>query len=140
MAMLVFVSSTGFSIDLHYCQGQVKSFSLIGEAESCHQQAESVCCKKKQKTCHAAQSNPDDLGKCEKNCCSNKTIKVESNDEAKKLQSTELSQKQVKLLTAFVHVFLLEKIDLSKIIVPHLNYIPPLLNKNIPILIQSFLL
>lgn len=140
MAMLVFVSSTGLSIDLHYCQGQIKSFSLIGEAESCHQQTKKVCCKKEHKICHAAQSNQDDLGKCEKNCCSNKTIKVESNDEAKKLQSTELSQKQVKFLTAFVQVFLLEKIDLSKIIVPHLNYIPPLLNKNIPILIQSFLL
>ena len=140
MAILVFVSSTGFSIDLHYCQGQIKSFSLIREAESCHQKAEKEHCKKQQKPCHAAQSNSDELGKCKKNCCSNKTIKVESNDDAKKLQTTELSQKQIKFLTAFVQVFLLEKIDLSKIIVPHLNYIPPLLNKNIPILIQSFLL
>lgn len=140
MAMLVFVSSTGFSIDLHYCQGQIKSFSLIGEAESCHQKAEKQHCKKQQKPCQAAQSTPGKLGSCKKNCCSNKTIKVESNDEAKKLQSTELSQKQIKFLTTFIQVFLLEEIDLSKIIIPHLNYIPPLLNKNIPMLIQSFLL
>ena len=140
MAMLIFVSSTGFSIDLHFCKSQIKSFSLFGEAESCHQKAEKEHCKKQQKPCQAAQSNPDELGKCDKNCCSNKTIKVESNDEAKKLQSAELSQKRVKFLTAFLQVFLLKKIDLSKIIVPHLNYIPPLLNKNIPILIQSFLL
>ena len=128
MAMLLFVSSSGFSIDLHYCQGQLKSFSLLGEAKSCHQQLEKDHCKKQRKACHTAPSNQKELGNCKKDCCSNKTIEVEPNEEAKKLQSLELSQEQVKFLAAFVPVFLLEKIDLEQLIIPYLNYIPPLLN------------
>jgi len=29
MAMLILVSSTGFSIDVHYCQGQLKSLVFL---------------------------------------------------------------------------------------------------------------
>jgi len=140
MAILVLVSSTGFSIDVHYCQGQLKSFSLLGKAKSCHQEVKKQHCKKHKKSCQSALSNQEKLSSCKKNCCSNKTFKVESNDEAKKLQSLKLSQKQVQFITVFVQVFLLEKTDLSRIILPHLNYIPPLMNKDIPVLIQSFLL
>jgi len=92
------------------------------------------------KSCHTDSLKQEILKYCEKDCCSNKTIKVESSDEAKKLQSLELFQKQITFLTAFVQVFFLEKADLSTIIIPHLNYVPPLRNKDIPMLFQSFLL
>lgn len=36
MAFLMFFTSVGFSMDVHYCKGEFKSFSLIGEASSCH--------------------------------------------------------------------------------------------------------
>lgn len=140
MAMLVLVSSTGFSVDLHFCQGEVKSFSLLGKAPSCHEKLDKKHCNKQQKSCHTAPANQDDLKHCKKDCCSNQTIKVEHNDEAKKLQTIELSQKQIKFISAFIQGFLLEKTDLSKAIVPHLNYVPPLLSKDIPVLVQSFLL
>jgi hypothetical protein len=140
MAILILVSSMGFSIDVHYCQGQIKSFSLFGKAESCHQEVKKQHCTKHKKSCHAAPSNQEKLSSCKKDCCSNKTIIVESNDEARKLQSLKLSQKQVEFVSVFVQVFFLVKTDLNKNIVPHLNYIPPLLNKDIPVLIQSFLL
>ena len=133
-------SSTGFSIDLHFCQGQVKSFSLLGKAKSCHEQAAKSHCKKKQKACHAPRTTQNELGKCKKDCCSNKTIKIEQNQEAKKLQTLEITTSQVQFVTAFVQVFLLAENDLDNIIIPHLNYVPPLLNKDIPVLIQSFLL
>ena len=37
MAFLMFFTSVGFSVDIHYCKGDLKSFSLIGEASACHQ-------------------------------------------------------------------------------------------------------
>ena len=138
MAMLVLLSSTGFSIDLHYCQGQMKSFSLFGKAKSCHEQMEKGHCKKKKKACHAPLQ--DQIEKCKKDCCSNKTIKVESNDDAKKVQRIKIAPLQTQMLTTFVQVFLLDKTKLNKVIIPHLNYVHPLLNKDIPLLIQSFLL
>lgn len=140
MALLMLVSSTGFSIDLHYCQGQIKGFSFFGEAASCHQQAEKKHCKKAKKACHAAPVDQMETISCKKDCCSNKTIKVEHNTDAKKIQTAELTPAQVEMLTAFVQVFLLENTDLTKRIIPHLNYVPPLLTKDIPVLIQSFLL
>jgi hypothetical protein len=140
MAMLVLLSSTGFSMDLHFCQGQLKSFSLFGKAETCHAQAAKSHCQKKKKTCHASISNQDEVGKCKKNCCSNKTVKIESNNDIKNIQTLELAPLQAKFLTAFIQVYLLKKSEQNKAIIPHLNYVPPLLNKDIPVLIQSFLL
>jgi hypothetical protein len=33
---LMLLSSIGFSIDMHFCQGMLKSYSLIGKAKTCH--------------------------------------------------------------------------------------------------------
>ena len=140
MAMLMLLSSTGFSMDLHFCQGQLKSFSLFGKAKSCHEQAEKSHCLKKKKTCHISLSNQDKTGECKKNCCSNKTVKIESNKEVKNIETIEFTAFQVKFLTAFTQLYLLKKSEQNKTIIPYLNYIPPLLNKDIPVLIQSFLL
>jgi len=140
MAMLMLLSSTGFSIDLHYCQGQIKTFSLTGKARSCHEQVAKDHCKNKKKSCHAASVNQDEVEQSQKNCCSNKTIQIDGNDEVKKISTVEISPTQIQFITAFVQVYLLEYTNLNKVIIPHLNYIPPLLNKDIPVLVQSFLL
>jgi len=135
MAFLMLVSSTGFSIDLHYCQGNLKSFSLLGEAKSCHEMAKAKHCSKMKKACHAPKTTH-----CKKDCCSNKKIEISADEDAQKIQVEHLSLKQIKFVTAFVKTFVLGDTDLSRQFIPHLNYKPPLLNRDIPILIQSFLL
>lgn len=140
MALLVLLSATGFSVDVHYCQGQIKSFSLIGKAQSCHEKAAKKHCKSNKKSCHAAPSQTIEKKACQKNCCSDKKVEIENNDEAKPIPTTEISPVNAQFITAFVQVFLLEYTDLNKRIIPYLHYIPPLLSKNIPVLIQSFLL
>ena len=35
MAFLMFSSSIGFSMDIHYCGDELKSFSFFGDAEAC---------------------------------------------------------------------------------------------------------
>ncbi len=60
------ISTVGFSIDLHYCGGHLKSFSLVGKAKSCHENSLT-------KSCH---SKKQEQSKCEdsidKNeCCNN---------------------------------------------------------------------
>ena len=140
MAFLMLVSSTGFSIDLHYCQGNLKSFSFLGTAKSCHDIAQSKHCSKMKKSCHAPKTALETDGECQKDCCSNKKIEVSPDDENQKIQIENFSLKQIKFVTAFVKAFVLPQTDLSQIIVPHLKYKPPLLNRDIPILVQSFLL
>lgn len=40
----VLVGSMGFSIDIHYCKGEVKSFKIYGDANACYEKkSEEVC-------------------------------------------------------------------------------------------------
>ena len=36
MALLMFLTSAGLAIDVHYCQGELKSFSFYSKAQNCH--------------------------------------------------------------------------------------------------------
>jgi len=151
MAFMLLLSSTGFSIDLHFCQGNIKSFSLFGTAESCHAKAKKSHCSKNKMTCHFAKKAGDQAANKETNCCSNKRVEVSPDTDTQKViaeQLTEqkiiaeqLTETEITFISAFVAVFCIGEIfDLAKLIIPHLNYIPPLLDKDIPVLIQSFLL
>lgn len=140
MALLMLLSSTGFSMDLHFCQGQLKSFSFWGEAASCHTLATKSHCHKKMKTCHVALAQNNDVKGCKKDCCSNTTIEMEHSDELQTSQKLEITPTQFQFLSAFVQVYVLRNTERNKAIIPYLNYVPPLLNKDIPVLIQSFLL
>lgn len=40
MALLMFATTLSFSIDMHYCNGELQSISLFGIAESCQVQQE----------------------------------------------------------------------------------------------------
>ena len=146
MACLLLVSSTGFSMDLHYCQGDIKSFSLFGTAESCHAKAENSHCSKEKMSCHATSchatnSGDEKISDHSKKCCSNKSVTVSPDTNTQKLIVEQPTETQITFITAFVAVFLTDQtLDLTKLIIPHLNYIPPLLDQDIPVLIQSFLL
>jgi len=120
MAFLMLVSSTGFSIDLHYCQGNLKSFSLLGEAKSCHEMAKAKHCSKMKKACHAPKATKEADDDCKKDCCSNKKIEISADEDAQKIQVENLSPKQIKFVTAFVETFVLGDKDLSQQIIPHL--------------------
>lgn len=140
MALLVLVSSTGFSIDLHYCQGKVKSFSFFGEAQSCHQPAKVSHCSKKRKACHAPISDQTQVEDCKKNCCTNQTLTIASNEEAKQLESSEITAQDHSKQLLPILLYNPKWLSTYKTKSPYLNHIPPLLNKNLRLLIQTFLL
>ena len=62
---LIIISSTGFTMSVHYCQNNLKGISLFGEAKSCHEQ---------KATCPLHQKEKKD------DCCQNKTITFKSLD------------------------------------------------------------
>ena len=148
MAFMLLLSSTGFSIDLHFCQGNIKSFSLFGTAKSCHAKAEKSHCQKAslkvdsgKTTCHSVKSTLEKADDCERDCCSNESIVVSPDMDTQKVLSKQLTETNISFISAFVAVFYAgQTLDLAKDIIPHLNYIPPLLDQDIPVLIQSFLL
>ena len=68
LASMMFLTSMTYSVDLHYCKGLLKSFSLIGEAKSCHSGTRQ--CKN-----HPV-ADVDDRG-----CCSSQHVIVDDLDE-----------------------------------------------------------
>ena len=138
LAFLMFFTSVGFAIDIHYCQNEFKSFSIFGKAANCHDKAKSnpTCKHHKQAT---KQSNiSTDITK--KDCCENRTFNFKSDQD---LQSQSLDfelTQSVKKYNNRATVSFLDRQIISSKTVEYLYYRPPLIRQNIPVLFQSFLL
>ena len=92
-------------------------------------------------SCHFAKSALEKVDDCEKNCCSNKSIEVSPDLDKDKVLSEQLTQTQITIISAFVTAFYMDQsFDLAMLNVPHKKYIPPLLDRDIPVLVQSFLI
>lgn len=126
----MFISSVGFSADFHYCKGELKSFSLIGDAESCHT-------VKKSCPHHENMMISDNS---EKDCCSNMTIEFEDIDSDFNFSpDVELTDIQLKVITSFVYSFFslsLPRVVKSIFLDKH-NPLPPM---DIYVLLDRFLI
>ena len=138
LASLMLFTSVGFTVDIHFCQGDFKSFSLFGKAKNCHEVLQ------KQSTCKHHQALAQTYNNCEedapKDCCENKTINLDA-DQDQQLQTVdfELTKQTELFLTAFVFTFYQNDLINARNI-DYSRYRPPLIIRDIPILIQSFLL
>jgi len=91
--------------------------------------------------CHFAKTALEKADDSEKSCCSNKSVEVSPDLDNDKVLSEQLTQTQITFISAFIVAFHKDQAsDLPKFDIPHKKYIPPLLNRDIPILVQSFLI
>ncbi|MBK8503536.1 MAG: hypothetical protein IPL46_15785 [Saprospiraceae bacterium] len=137
LSALMFLTSVGFSIDMHYCQGQLKSYSLMGKAKSCHSVDKAkVTCPHHQKM--AAKPKGSDLAK--KDCCSNKTLHFQL-DQGQKAHEADFSfQNHLPTLAVPVSIFTWYAPNWTNSIYGFVFYEPPLITKDQIVLKQSFLL
>ena len=135
LAALIFITSVGFTVDMHYCGGQLKSFSFIGKAKSCHEKA-MVQCPHHKKMMAQSKDNTVDT----KNCCNNKTLHFQA-DQDKQIQhyDFQLNQPLQHFVKSLVRVFFTNRV-VEKETPAFAHYKPPLISRDIPVLIQSFLL
>ena len=154
MAFLLFTSSVGFSIDMHYCQGEFKSYAFFGKAESCHDKPEAVSKKKgcmhhqkmnaQKKGCSAHQKMEQETKSCsmdEKDCCENKTMHFQADlDEQVKASIFVDNAPLQYFVAAFVTTFVARDFSIESEMASYANYKPPLIARDIPVLIESFLL
>lgn len=138
MACLMFVTSAGFAIDMHFCQGKLKSVSFFGKAKSCHDMVD-----KSMENCPHHQKMMTGKEACleDKDCCSNKTVYFQS-DQDQELQKSDfvISTSLQQFVLAYVAVFLSSDYTIAHEAIPFAHYKPPLIQKDIPIFHQSFLL
>ena len=138
MALLLLTSSVSFAVDMHFCKGELKSISFWGKAPSCHEQvAAKVSCHHHRKM--MAEKGEAALEKS--NCCDNRTVQVEADHErqTQTAMELELNPSLQYFLMAYT-VSLLPAEDIARTLAPYLNYKPPLILRDIPVLNQSFLL
>jgi len=131
MALLMCFTSVGYSVDFHYCKGDLKSFSVVGEATTCHGTM---------KSCPRHVEMQIEEKSEDSSCCSNETIIIDNLDADFNVSpDVELTDIQVKFVSAFVYTFndfSLPKVVKSSFFEKH-NPLPP---RDIYVLLERFLI
>jgi hypothetical protein len=121
LSLIILLSSLNFSLSAHYCGQTIVDVALFGEAEACSM---------------AAEMNNDS----EEPCCSDRQIIIEGEDylSSKSFEKQEVEKIDI-LLFEFqfpLELFLEDEKTQSLIV----QYTPPEIEKEITILVQSFLI
>ncbi len=140
LAFLILVTSLGFSINIHYCQGRLQSVSLIGTAKSCCELAAATLmknCPNHEKL--VVQDEGCSLDK--KKCCENQAHRIQS-DQDQQAQSYDfvVGKQLQQFVVAFVAVFARNTFTVEADAISFAHYKPPVIPKDIPVLFQSFLI
>ena len=127
LAVLLFISSTGFVVNKHYCQNELKSMAIFHKAEPCHQE-------KAMKSCPMHSSGEKE----KKGCCDDETEYVKASDE--QVASSFQIDLQVTpvLLAAIFVVFNIELPALDSNTLHYLTYKPPIVLNDLSVLLQVF--
>ncbi len=129
MALLVLISSLGFTINKHYCGGELQEIAINADVDPC------PMCKAKEAVpaCHDT-SNENNA------CCENEQDKVKTSEfnMAKKAEKQLINDFQ---FVAFTYVLLtdIHATDVASNSF-YKDYSPPLIDHDIPVEVQSFLL
>ncbi|TXK37887.1 hypothetical protein FVR03_14590 [Pontibacter qinzhouensis] len=130
LTLLLLVSSTGISVGMHLCEGELHDISLFGGATACPMEQQ----KQKLPPCHAPDTNNDD-------CCDDQTFVFEQVGDVADTKA-QLLQKQLDIkFIATVRVVLLQLFEQQMALKPTFaHYSSPPLVRDVPVLVQSFLL
>lgn len=135
----MFTSTVGFSMDMHYCQDELKSIAFFGKAKSCHDVKETKTCHHSKKT--SSNSDEGDFKNIDQdNCCHNENLTVEkSNLDAPNPELGTLNHFQLKFISTNAVAFIY-KYNKNKLQNNFRKYIPPLPQHNTQVLFQTFLI
>lgn len=139
LAALVFISSTGFVINKHYCQGELKETALVVKAKSCHEK-ELDDRANMPANCPMHQSKNSSGCEEKKGCCDNETefVKLDIDQDIVSFEYQKLQIPQLATILVFATDFNLEETITSP--VHFKNYKPPLIVCDVPVSLQTFLL
>ncbi len=141
MAFMILFTSVGYTVDMHFCSGKLKSFSIFGKAKNCQQLAEkgkAVYCPvhKKMMVMPATEA----CGMDKKGCCSDKTLHFQFDQEQDVFPGPLALHPPLQyFLTAFTCVFL-DNQEPEATQTDFICYKPPLIPRDIYVLNETFLL
>lgn len=141
---LIFLSTVGFSLDVHFCGGEVKSIGLY-KTEPCQMEglAMSEDAFKKLPPCHQKmmlekqQKSPERNGYNADNCCHNEQFSFEGSSVAEVSVSTLLKAEKVQAVLIYTAINL-QQLQVNQRPLFYAKYRPPLLRQDISVLYQVF--
>jgi hypothetical protein len=132
LTLLVLVSSTGVAVGMHICGGELRDVTFFGAKADCPMEA----AKEKTPACHAPKQTDDD-----KACCQDHQVIMKRFDAASKHTAITLHKLQDIKFIAAVKVVILQFFAPEADQNPtYALYESPPLARDIPVLVQSFLL
>lgn len=131
LALLLLISSSGLVLSQHFCRGELKSVAVFAEATPCHAKAKRTCPN------HPPAPKQE---KAMKGCCDTEVdfLQLDVDQLAADVITPDL---QLPVLLAVLQVAL----DIYPTVVTertrthYLNYKPPLLVRDLPVSLQTFL-
>lgn len=128
LASLVLIASIGVTVNLHLCAGQVQSIALFVKAQPCKMEMP--------KPCHGTENHSKKNG-----CCEEKSIVLKGKESTAEIKAATEINPSFNLITVILPV-LYSVIDLgSSVATPrYAHYKPPLIERDITVLVQSFLI
>lgn len=124
LAFVVLLSTTSFTVDMHYCGDFLVDTGVFSKAETCGMEEE--------------KPSSNETSEFKKSCCSNEQIFIDGQEELR-VNSVDITiEKQQLFATAFLatYINLFEVSD--KYLIPYKEYSPPKLIENTRILNQVF--
>ena len=135
LALLVLVSSTGMAVGMHICGGELRDITFFGAAADCPMEQKQ---QEKLPPCHTLKGTQS---KDSNDCCQDHQLKVKQLDDAASHKITTLSKLQQLKMAAVLQVVVLKFFASSTDLEPaYAFYESPPLPRDIPVLVQSFLL
>lgn len=125
MAFVVLFSTMSFTIDMHYCGDTLVDTAIFHKVESCGMEMENTSSK--------------DCSITKKNCCNDKQLVVDGQDELQ-LQVDKISFEQQIFLASFVYTYINLFEGLDNKISSFEDYKPPLVIKQIFKLDETYLI
>ncbi len=128
LALLVLVSSSSFMVNMHFCGGHVQSVSLIKEATPCPMEVQLPPCHKK-------------MAVKKSGCCEDKQVAFEGKDFNTLVQDFSTFAWQASNWVVTLPM-IMEVIQVSESLAfsNRTPYKPPIVERDIPVLVQSFLI
>ena len=135
MALLILVSSSGMSMDIHFCQDKIKRINLLGKAKSCSEISQELS------KCSHHKSNAISCGMdgTHKGCCNNKSFDLDLDFDSGEIIAEGFTNTKIKFVQAAELSYLGTVIFLSRS-GNYTDYHPPPLERDIAVLFQTFLL
>lgn len=126
MAFVVLFSTMSFTIDMHYCGGTLVDSSIFGKAHSCGMEMQKA-------------DTSMDCSITKKNCCSDKQIVIEGQDELK-ISFDTLTLDQQFIVASFFYTYINLFEGLYTNASSYEDYRPPLVIRRIYKLDETYLI